>query len=103
MQHYSAGQKRRQQILDAAIQIANTHCLDAVSANKIMGVLKLNRPVLVFYYFKSIIALKKEILRVAIEQENLKLLAQFVVCKPFPRVIIPTKLKIKLRKYMSKL
>jgi AcrR family transcriptional regulator len=71
---------RKRRILDAAIELAIKHGYDRISSKKVAHYAGVNSG-LIFYYFGNMAALKREVMRVAIEQENIIIIAQGLVAK----------------------
>lgn len=69
---------RRAQILAAAVTIAADKGFDAIKRDRVGRAAGVNGASL-YHYFSSIDALRREVVRVAIESENLKAIGRAVV------------------------
>lgn len=65
-------------VLNAAYKIAEEQSLNDVTSPKIAVATNLSRPT-IFYYFKTIDALREKVIEKAVTEENVKILKHLVV------------------------
>ena len=88
------GEATKNKILKVATKLAIKHGLNAINDREVTKKMKVDRS-LVFYYFAGRIALRDEVIRRAIEEEVLEIIAQVVILNLPQAATINKKLKRK--------